>query len=1050
MKRKFLATLAMLVLVLVGSFSPVLGFFADNLQPKVAYAGGPLTPPAAAAPTSTATDLDCGINVICGIVSVYDYFTLFLPNLLAELSGMTLDYVVWKNLQSDTWTSQDQASSFVVKGWDLVRDLSNLLFIFALFIVAFSLILNGMGDGQPLFGLDPKRTIARVILMALLINFSFFMCRVIIDMTNLFAGAFYDKITISENANGQNASQSVGTTDSNGISGKLGTSASYYASFGNGAKPKSISLGILGKVNPQQLVLKTVGNTAFTGTSSSFLGIGWKSYDTGIYVLLIFVSTMVGLFNFFLAYLFLSSAIFLISRIFGLFFLIILSPIAFVSTTIPAFQKKEYFGFDDWFTQLTGLAFCLPIYMFFIWLSLFFLSAGTNGGATTGYIAAAGIIVIKLLMMGAVLIFGKKISKDLSGKFGAMATSVVTGAVTGAAMIAGAAMTGGASAALSMTGRVAANGASTAARGIGGAVLGDERAEAWEQKVKGFRTGGFKRLNNFNAADMVKGTGTLLGSKTIGGLPDAYGQGTHYGTVMTRAKNIKDIRDEKQRKIKDINAKLIDANKKYYDPNTPPAEKARLKMDIDSLEAQKGRVERGEPEPVRNAPPNAGTSGNNAANKSGGNTTGNGTTNNTTNNSTTNNTAGGAGGNPGANPNPGTGGTNTNNGTTNSGPNAGTNSGASTNAGTGGATPPPGGAGAPGGPRGGNTNNNSGAGGGAGGAGGGFNSGSRGGGNYNNASGGPGGNKSGDDQSSGAKTSNPYEALGLDANASPDEIKKAFRNKTKENHPDKGGSEDAMQKINDAYEQIQKDPKFQAAYAKSEAAKQAAKTAASSATASASSASTPSASRTVDLLNNIQNVTPRAADTGSAGSAIVGGTVSGGAMALGTGALALGMGSSVPATTGETPTLKDKVVSSISSIPLPQSQLSSSIDTITDVAHGKVPSFSSIVNPGGGGRMSTVGHEVDNIAKVNDIPGVQYVPEVGEIAKGAGEMGALAKSAGITEQSKAMDIPLPPSTTRANDTPAVRSDLEIEQWKNIARAQNIDALQKKFNSDKSK
>lgn len=49
-----------------------------------------------------------------------------------------------------------------------------------------------------------------------------------------------------------------------------------------------------------------------------------------------------------------------------------------------------------------------------------------------------------------------------------------------------------------------------------------------------------------------------------------------------------------------------------------------------------------------------------------------------------------------------------------------------------------------------------------------------------------------------------YRMLGVSPSASWDEIERAYRRKAKVHHPDRGGDEDAMRALNEAYEQLKR------------------------------------------------------------------------------------------------------------------------------------------------------------------------------------------------------------------------------------------------------
>ena len=69
---------------------------------------------------------------------------------------------------------------------------------------------------------------------------------------------------------------------------------------------------------------------------------------------------------------------------------------------------------------------------------------------------------------------------------------------------------------------------------------------------------------------------------------------------------------------------------------------------------------------------------------------------------------------------------------------------------------------------------------------------------------------------------NPYDILGVSPNASPDEVKKAYRKKARENHPDLNpndpGAAERMNRINEAYDRIMNPEKYEARDRRAQAA----------------------------------------------------------------------------------------------------------------------------------------------------------------------------------------------------------------------------------------
>src|SRR3989338_11711984 len=82
-------------------------------------------------------------------------------------------------------------------------------------------------------------------------------------------------------------------------------------------------------------------------------------------IALIFVSGAVMLFA---AYAFFIAGISFLGRLIELWILIIFSPFAFMSFSVPLLEKVEYIGWDAWSKRLLAVSFMAPIFMFFMYL----------------------------------------------------------------------------------------------------------------------------------------------------------------------------------------------------------------------------------------------------------------------------------------------------------------------------------------------------------------------------------------------------------------------------------------------------------------------------------------------------------------------------------------------------------------------------------------------------------------------------------------------------------------------------------------------------------
>lgn len=287
-------------------------------------------------PQAATEDFDCKASTAFSncIAAMMYYIGPGLASNIAYIGAYFFSIVIQLSLNSTAY-----ALSFLSESWEVVRDLANMAFIFILIYIAVTVMLQAETAGT-------IKTLAVVIVIALLVNFSFFFTRVVIDAGNILALQFYNAIP-------------TGTVTVNGTP---------QPAVINGAK--DLSATIMGAIQLQKLY----GSNAFTQARQAC---GGNSVTCGLIVSsVLYIATAAMFWMLFFA--FLQVGIKFLLRIVALWFLLIASPLAFVAKTM----KKTEGYFNQWWKMLFQFSIYPAIFLFmFLILTKFataMLSANGN------------------------------------------------------------------------------------------------------------------------------------------------------------------------------------------------------------------------------------------------------------------------------------------------------------------------------------------------------------------------------------------------------------------------------------------------------------------------------------------------------------------------------------------------------------------------------------------------------------------------------------------------------------------------------------------------
>jgi len=297
--------------------------------------------------TSAASWLTSPFTLVIAQVMQWLFFLVnWITGILGQIMNWTIEFLI---LNMSEKINQITAIDSL---WQILRDLGNIIFIFLILYAAISTILGSNEHSV-------RKLLPRIIVVALLVNFSLFVTQIVIDTSNVFALQIYENISVSGVGDGSSVNISNAIAGQLNLSTIMGDSATEWFSgdFENG----------------RVAVLRAIG------------------------------TAVVGI----LGFIFLAFAALITIRFFVLILVMIASPIAFIAFALPDVE----FG-ETWMNYLISQSFFAPAMMLMLYLTLYLgKSMKSSGAFADGDISKAisepsgniDILIFYALMVGMLL-----------------------------------------------------------------------------------------------------------------------------------------------------------------------------------------------------------------------------------------------------------------------------------------------------------------------------------------------------------------------------------------------------------------------------------------------------------------------------------------------------------------------------------------------------------------------------------------------------------------------------------------------------------------------
>lgn len=389
-------------------------FFANNVfavgpdsfqptSPKTSsgtYSGLPKAVEEQRQPEVSTTDASCGwVDFICQILGgalwavlatiVWIIFKWAL--LLLWLATTVVDLVIYLFVLNMSGIVNHKSAEGIRIAWMIIRDLMNIFIIAGFVIVGLSTIVGSQAY-------NANRFLVRLIIAALLVNFSYFFAGAIIDSTNYVAYSVYTSNLMKNACDASHHPIKPPKTQGEFISGQGLCSWSSHL---------TASLG-LGSWTDLRVLLG--GRGASSGPLDGWGSAGADLINVDLNRKLAVVGTFGAIFMFILGSALFSVAILLVGRFVALILLLVTSPIGIAGMNIPFLDKYA----QKWWDALWGQALFAPVFFILIAISLTVINglkeiiknadnsslANIGSGVASDAIGAAPFFVVFIVAIG--------------------------------------------------------------------------------------------------------------------------------------------------------------------------------------------------------------------------------------------------------------------------------------------------------------------------------------------------------------------------------------------------------------------------------------------------------------------------------------------------------------------------------------------------------------------------------------------------------------------------------------------------------------------------